>query len=249
VCPSLPGYGFSAKPSAPGWGLTRIAAAWVELMNALGYERFFAQGGDWGGLLTSTMGSEQAHALHGIHLNHAIGNRAVLLAVPNPTAEERAQIDAFDTHAAWENGYSQQQATRPQTVGYGLTDSPAGQCAWILEKFRAWTDCDGDPENAVSRDRILDNISLYWLTATAASSARLYWESLRTVFANSAQIPVPAAYSVFPGEHFKLSERFARTRYSDLRYYNVLEQGGHFAAMEQPERYVEEVRAGLRALR
>jgi len=249
VCPSLPGYGFSAKPSAPGWGLTRIAAAWVQLMHGLGYERFFAAGGDWGGLLTSTMGQQHAHALDGIHLNHMVGNRAALLAVPDPTAEERAQIDAFDTYAAWENGYSQQQATRPQTVGYGLTDSPLGQCAWILEKFWAWTDCGGHPENALSRDRMLDNISLYWLTATAASSARLYWESLKTVFANATQVGVPTAYSVFPGERFRLSERFARLRYTDLRYYNVLEKGGHFAAMEQPELYVEEVRAGLQAMR
>jgi pimeloyl-ACP methyl ester carboxylesterase len=249
VCPSLPGYGFSAKPSEPGWGLTRIAAAWVELMHGLGYDRFFAQGGDWGGLLTSTMGYRHAHVLDGIHLNHAVGNREALLAVPDPTAEEQAQIEAFAIHAAWENGYSQEQATRPQTVGYGLTDSPAGQCAWILEKFRGWTDCDGHPENAISRDRMLDNISLYWLTATAASSARLYWESLKTVFANPARVPVATAYSVFPGEHFRLSERFARTRFADLRYYSVLDRGGHFAAMEQPELFVNEVRSGLRALR
>ncbi|HEX4107494.1 MAG TPA: epoxide hydrolase [Solirubrobacteraceae bacterium] len=249
VVPSLPGYGFSGKPAEPGWGIPRIAAAWTELMRRLGYERFLAQGGDWGSLVTTHMGHSQTHAVEGIHINMAICSPQALLALGEPTERETRQLGNFTTYLEWENGYSQEQSTRPQTLGYGLTDSPAGQCAWILEKFKAWTDCDGHPENVIGRDKLLDNITLYWLTATAASSARLYWESYKAVLGDFTEVTAPAAYACFPHDLFTFTERWARTRYTDLRYYSEPERGGHFAALEQPERFVAEVRAGLRAVR
>ena len=147
----------------------------------------------------------------------------------------------------WDSGYSKQQSTRPQTVGYGLADSPAGQCAWILEKLWAWTDCDGDPANALTRDEMLDDITLYWLTNTAASSARLYWESFES--GSLDPVSVPTGISVFPHEIFRTSERWARARFTDLRHFNALDKGGHFAAWEQPETFVDEVRTFFRTVR
>jgi pimeloyl-ACP methyl ester carboxylesterase len=249
VVPSLPGYGFSGKPTESGWGVGHVASAWTELMRRLGYDRFLAQGGDWGSIVTTHMGHSQTHAVDGIHVNLAICDPAALMALGEPTPEETAQLAKFQHYLDWENGYSQQQSTRPQTLGYGLTDSPAGQCAWILEKFRAWTDCDGHPENVVSRDKLLDNISLYWLTATATSSARLYWESFKPLLADFTPVTVPSAYSCFKEDVFTATERWARTRYADLRYYGTPERGGHFASTEQPTAFVEEVRAGFRAMR
>lgn len=249
VVPSLPGYGFSGKPTSTGWSVERIGAAWVELMTRLGYQRFYAQGGDWGAGIAATMGYQQTEAVEGVHVNLALCSPEELLKLGEPTPEEMAQLGKFQNYLDWESGYSQQQSTRPQTLGYGLTDSPAGQCAWILEKFKAWTDCDGHPENVISRDTMLDNISLYWFTATATSSARLYWESFKGLLADFTPVTVPAAYSCFPEDLFTMTERWARTRFVDLRYYSQPARGGHFPSLEQPQSFVTEVRNGLRSLR
>jgi pimeloyl-ACP methyl ester carboxylesterase len=246
VCPSLPGYGFSDKPAETGWGIGRTAAAWAELMSRLGYERYVAQGGDWGSSVTMALAARAPRNVQGIHLNFAV---AAQEAVGEPTPEEAEGIAALKEFQATGNGYAVEQATRPQTVGYGLVDSPAAQCAWIVEKFMAWSDCDGDPANSFSRDELLDNVTLYWLTASAASSARLYWESFHAEFTAPTlpQIPVPTAYTRFPKEIVLLSERLVRTRFPDLRYFGRAERGGHFAALEVPDLYVAELRAGIRA--
>ncbi|HEX6476617.1 MAG TPA: epoxide hydrolase [Acidimicrobiales bacterium] len=246
VCPSLPGYGFSDKPVRHGWGVDHIAGAWVELMDRLGYHRYGAQGGDWGATITTSLGQQDTEHLAGIHLNMPV-------AVPDPdtmadlTETEQAVLAAFSDYDQWESGYSKQQSTRPQTLGYGLIDSPVGQCAWIVEKFHAWTDCDGDPLNLLTRDELLDNVMLYWLPATGASSARLYWESFRHF--NRDAVGAPTGCSVFPKEIIRTSRRWAEQRFSDLRYWNELNKGGHFAAFEQPEAFVDEVRAFFRLVR
>lgn len=246
VCPSLPGYGWSDKPTDTGWGIERIAAAWTALMRELDYDRFGAQGGDWGSMVTSAIGTNHAEQVAGIHLNMAI-------ALPTDdsmsslTDAEQSALESMQHYQRWDSGYSKQQSTRPQTLGYGLADSPAGQCAWILEKLRAWTDCDGHPENALTRDEMLDDITLYWLTRSAASSARLYWESFES--GSLGEVAVPAGISVFPKEIFRTSERWARARFTDLRHFNTLDRGGHFAAWEQPETFVDEVRTFFRTVR
>lgn len=248
VVPSLPGFGFSQKPATAGWSVERTGAALAELMKRLGYPKFFVQGGDWGSIIAASMGIHQVDSVKGIHFNLAICDPAELLALGEPTQEETRQLEKLSYYTEWEGGYSLQQSTRPQTTGYGLVDSPAGQCAWILEKFKAWTDCDGHPENVLSRDKMLDGISLYWFTASAASSARLYWESFKSVLSKFDPVTAPAAYSCFPHDVFTMSKRWARTRYTDLRYYSQPARGGHFPSMEQPAVFVDEVRAGLRAL-
>ena len=178
VCPSLPGYGFSGKPSGTGWGVGKIAEAWETLMGRLGYERYGAQGGDWGAAVTTQIGRNGGRCV-GIHLNMPLGFPPADMS--EPTDEERQALERLDYYQKWDSGYSKQQSTRPQTLGYGLVDSPVGQLAWIVEKFWSWTDCDGHPENVLTRDELLDNVMLYWATASGASSARLYWESV-TVF-------------------------------------------------------------------
>ena len=246
VCPTLPGYGWSDKPASTGWNVAHIADAWDELMRGLGYERYAAQGGDWGSMVTMCLGMQHPDHLVGLHVNMPIVR-------PDPatfddlTDREKETLAAMEEHRRWGTGYSKQQSTRPQTVGYGLTDSPAGQCAWIVEKFWAWTDCDGHPENVLTRDELLDNVMFYWLPAAAASSARLYWESFRQV--PSDRIGVPAGCSVFPGEVFRASRRWMEQRFSDLRYWNELGRGGHFAAFEQPELFVTELRSCFRMMR
>ena len=247
VCPSLPGYGFSDKPAAPGWGVSRIAAAWAELMHRLGYERYGAQGGDWGAAVTMALAVADPEHLAGIHLNMAILGQGAIEAAGEPTAEERVALEALAGFRATGTGYSKQQSTRPQTLGYGLVDSPAAQCAWIVEKYWAWTDSDGDPANVLTRDEMLDNVMLHWLPATGASSARLYWESFGS--RPEEPIDVPAGFSVFPKEIFPASRRWLEHRLRDLRHYNVLERGGHFAAFEQPALYTDEVRTFFSGLR
>ncbi|MGH2833156.1 MAG: alpha/beta fold hydrolase, partial [Solirubrobacteraceae bacterium] len=247
ICPSLPGYGFSDKPESPGWGVARIARAWATLMKRLGYERYGAQGGDWGAAVTMALALQDDGHLLGIHLNMPTADPAALGQFGEPSESERAAIASFVHYRRWESGYSSQQSTRPQTIGYGLVDSPSAQCAWILEKFWAWTDCDGHPENVLSRDELLDNIMMYWLPATGASSARLYWESFRD--RAFAPITLPTGCSIFPKEIFRLSRRWAETRFEDLRHYNELQRGGHFAAFEQPELFVAELRAFFAQLR
>jgi pimeloyl-ACP methyl ester carboxylesterase len=246
VCPSLPGYGFSDKPLRQGWGVDRIARAWAELMGRLGYRRYGAQGGDWGAAVTTSLGHQDAEHLAGIHLNMPV-------ALPDPASmgdldeAEQEALAALAHYDRWDSGYSKQQSTRPQTLGYGLVDSPAGQCAWIVEKFWSWTDCDGDPLNVLSRDELLDNVMLYWLSATGASSGRLYWESFRHF--DREPVAVPTGCSIFPKEIIRSSRRWVEQRFSDLRYWNDLDKGGHFAAFEQPEVFVDELRAFFRLVR
>ena len=247
ICPSLPGYGFSDKPASPGWGVKRIARAWAALMERLGYGRYGAQGGDWGAGVTMALALQDVEHLCGIHLNMPTADPAALGQLGEPSESELAALASFSHYRRWESGYSTQQSTRPQTIGYGLVDSPAAQCAWILEKFWAWTDCDGHPENALSRDELLDNVMLYWLPATGASSARLYWESFRD--RDFSPITLPVGCSIFPKEIFRISRRFAETRFSDIRHWGELDRGGHFAAFEQPELFVAELRAFFAQLR
>jgi pimeloyl-ACP methyl ester carboxylesterase len=253
VCPSLPGYGFSDKPAQRGWNVERIANAWTRLMARLGYHRYGAQGGDWGTSISTSIGQQDADHVAGIHLNPPI-------AAPDPatfddlTDAERAALAALEYAQEWESGYAAQQSTRPQTLGYSLVDSPVGLCAWIVEKLRAWTDCDGHPENAISRDEILDAVMLYWLPGTGASSARLYWESFKQVSewfsrSNADAMTVPTGCSIFPKEIPRPSRRWAAKRYTDIRYWNELDKGGHFAAFEQPELFVNEVRSFFRLVR
>jgi len=247
VCPSLPGYGFSDKPAATGWGVEKIASLWEELMARLGYERFGAQGGDWGGVITMELGARGSARLAGIHVNTPLADPAALRQLGELTAQEEKALASFAYYRRWDSGYSRQQSTRPQTLGYGLVDSPVALCAWIIEKFWAWTDCEGHPENALTRDELLDNVTLYWLTATGASSARLYWESFnRRAF---SPISLPAGCSIFPKDIYGISRRWAATRFTDLRYWNELDRGGHFAAFEQPELFVNELRSFFRLIR
>lgn len=248
VCPSLPGYGFSDKPAKAGWGVERIADAWVELMRRLGYDRYGAQGGDWGSLVTSGVAERDRDHVVGIHLNMPVGMPSADGSGSGQLTEaEQAALDALAEHRRWGTGYSKQQSTRPQTLGYGLVDSPAGLCAWVVEKFWAWTDCRGHPENVLSRDQLLDNVMLYWLPGTAASSARLYWESFRNP--NLDPVDVPTGCSIFPKEVIRLPRSWVESRFSDLRYWNDLDRGGHFAAFEQPTLFVDELRSFFRLVR
>lgn len=248
VAPSLPGYGFSDKPSHTGWNVQHMARAWSELMPRLGYERYAAQGGDWGAAVTTCIGIQDPTNCIGIHLNMPI-TRPDPATMNDLTEREKSAIEGMNYYKNWDSGYSKQQSIRPQTVGYGLTDSPMGQAAWIIEKFQSWMDCDGHPENVLTRDELLDNVMLYWLPATAASSARLYWESFRSAFALTNEISVPVGCSIFPKEIFRTSKRWAEKRFAKLVYFNELDKGGHFAAFEQPESYLREVRACFHELR
>jgi pimeloyl-ACP methyl ester carboxylesterase len=246
VCPSLPGYGFSGKPARPGWGVPHIADAWDSLMTRLGYSRYGAQGGDWGSQVTTAIGVRHPDHLAGLHLN-MVGFFPDPDTMNDLTEAEQAALASLKHYERWDSGYSKQQSTRPQTIGYGLTDSPAGLCAWIIEKFRSWTDCDGDPANVLTRDEMLDNVMLYWLPATGASAARLYWESFRRPVTD--QVHVPVGCSIFPKELLRPSLRWASKQFPQLHYWNELGNGGHFAAFEQPTTFVTEVRAAFRPLR
>ena len=247
VCPSLPGYGFSGKPEKTGWTTRRIAAAWAELMARLGYERYGAHGGDWGSMVSMRLAEHDPEHVAGIHLTMPVAPASSFGDLGELTEAEQRALADYGEHRKHGTGYSKQQSTRPQTLGYGLVDSPAGQCAWIVEKFWAWTDCDGHPENAVSRDTLLDNVMLYWLPGTGASSARLYWESFRD--SDMAPIGVPTGCSIFPKELFRLPRRVAERRFTDLRHWRELDRGGHFAALEQPGVLVDELRTFFRHVR
>jgi pimeloyl-ACP methyl ester carboxylesterase len=239
VCPSLPGYGFSGKPTRTGWGVEKIADAWETLMVRLGYDRYGAQGGDWGAAVTTQIGRNQGHCA-AIHLNMPVG-RPTQEALANPTPEEQRAMAGLAEHRKWGTGYSKQQSTRPQTLGYGLVDSPVGQLAWIVEKFWAWSDCDGHPENAFSRDELLDNVMVYWVTGTGASSARLYWESFK-VWGQMDRVELPTGVAAFPGELLKSPRRWCDPAYN-ITHWTDMPRGGHFAAFEQPELFVEDLRA------
>lgn len=244
VCPSLPGYGFSGKPKESGWGIERIAAAWDALMLRLGYSRYYAQGGDWGAAVTTAIGLQNKGHCAGIHINMPVA-APTKQALEAPDAADKQALAGAKFYQDWDSGYSKQQSTRPQTLGYGLADSPIGQSAWILEKFRQWTDCDGHPENVLSRDELLDNIMLYWLTNSGASSARLYWESFGKGFGGrgGSKVQLPTGVSSFPKEIIRTPRAWAEQRYAQIHYWNELDKGGHFAAFEQPEIFVEEMRA------
>jgi epoxide hydrolase len=246
VCPSLPGYGFSDKPTTTGWNVEKIGRAWSTLMPRLGYPKYVAQGGDWGAIVTTAIGLNDTANCLGIHLNMPI-------VTPDPatmgdlTDREKSALAGMQHYADWDSGYSKQQSTRPQTLGYGLADSPSGQAAWIIEKFWSWMDCDGHPENVVSRDELLDNVMLYWLPGNAASSARLYWESFNKV--SRDPVKIPTGCSIFPKEIFRCSRRWAEKRFEKLVHWNDLDKGGHFAALEQPATFINEVRTCFRHMR
>jgi epoxide hydrolase len=252
VVPSLPGYGFSGKPAAVGWDIHRIARAWAELMTRLGYTRFLAMGSDWGTSISTSLALQHADRLLGVHL-------VPPLAPPDRTVgdltdAERAALADLDQRSRTGSGYSAMQATRPQTIGYALGDSPAGLCAWIAEKLWAWTDHAGDLSQILTADQVLDNITMYWLTGTAASSARLYWESIDQVTewfttATSDTVTVPAGCSIFPKEVPRPSRRWAQRRFTNIVYWNYPLRGGHFAAWEQPGLFTGEVRAVARNCR
>lgn len=249
VAPSLPGFGFSGKPVQPGYGVQKIATLFDGLMRDLGYDRYVAQGGDWGSMITTCIGAQNLGACAAIHVNMPIG-RPSREESANPSAADKAGIAALKAYNDWDSGYSKQQSTRPQTVGYGLADSPIGQAAWIIEKFRTWTDCDGHPENALTRDEMLDNIMLYWLPNTAASSARIYWESFaKPILQETGPATLPAGCSLFPKEIFKPPRAWAERTYANIVYWNELDKGGHFAAFEQPDLFTQEARACFRLAR
>lgn len=231
VAPTLPGFGFSGKPEKTGWTVEHIADAWNALMACLGYEAYFAQGGDWGAFVTTELARRhQSCLLAHINLVIAVPDQSV---VESPTQEEARALQALAHHRKDGTGYSLQQSTRPQTLGYGLTDSPIGQAAWILEKFYEWTDNTGTPDSVTTRERLLDNVMMYWITASAASSARLYWESFRTL--DRSPMEAPIACAVFPEEISAPSRRWAETRFRNIVHWTEAPAGGHFAALEQPE--------------
>ncbi|EXU63553.1 epoxide hydrolase [Streptomyces sp. PRh5] len=247
VCPTLPGFGFSGKPSGPGWGAERIADAWNRLMNRLGYPRYGAQGGDWGARITMALGRRHPGNVIGIHLN------MVPFPVPENTDDlteaDRAALAALARHRAQGSAYAAVMATQPQSIGYGLTDSPAGLAAWIVDKFEAWSDCAGDPGSVFTDDELLDNILMYWVPATGASSARIYWESFAGATGDEGPVPVPTGCSIFPADIYRPTRRLAEPQFPGLRYWNELDKGGHFAALEQPATFVSEIRAAFRQFR
>lgn len=247
VIPSLPGYGFSGKPEKTGWGVERIGEAWATLMGRLGYDRWFAQGGDWGAIITTVLAGQAPVGLAGVHTNMPVA-RPTREDLVNPDAEAQKAIDAGAHYKEFETGYSAEQSTKPQTIGYALVDSPVALAGWIYEKMMTWTDNQGEPEDALSRDAILDNIMLYWISASGASAARLYWESFGSI-AKSKPSSVPAGVSTFPGEITKAPRKWAERLLTNIVYWNDVEKGGHFAAWEQPEIFVNELRKAFALMR
>jgi pimeloyl-ACP methyl ester carboxylesterase len=258
VVPSLPGYGFSGEPAEVGWGPGRIAQAWAELMRRLGYTRYVAQGGDQGALVTDAMGRQAPEGLIGIHMNLLVTTLGGAM-LPAETEQERAAAEARNTFMTSGFGYFLEQATRPQTIGYALLDSPLALAAWMLDHdtdayykiARAFT--GGQPSGGLTRDHILDNVTVYWLTGTGASAARSYWELGRAqaLAAGHAppQVKLPVGFTVFPGESFRAPRSWVELGYPTLAYFNEVSKGGHFAAWEEPQLFSEEVRAAFRALR
>jgi pimeloyl-ACP methyl ester carboxylesterase len=261
VLPSLPGYGFSGEPTEVGWDLGRTARAWAELMDRLGYTRYVAQGGDLGAIITDVMGRQAPEGLLGIHTNLLVTTLGAPTPPPGNSEEERAALDAINTFTTSGFGYFLEQSTRPQTIGYALLDSPVALAAWLLDHdtdsyykiSRAFL--DGEPAGNLTRDHIVDNITLYWLTGTGASAARWYWELGRAQAAAQASgqappaVSVPVGFSTFPGEIFRAPRSWVEQSYPNLTYFNEAEAGGHFAAWEEPELFSEEVRAAFRSLR
>jgi pimeloyl-ACP methyl ester carboxylesterase len=259
VLPSLPGYGFSGEPTELGWDSGRIAHAWAELMKRLGYTRYVAQGGDVGALVTDVMGRQAPAGLAGIHLSLLAGAPFIVDILPKKSEQELAAHESLKTFTTDGFGYFQEQVTRPQTIGYSLLDSPVGLAAWMLDHdtdsylkiSRAFV--DSKPVGNLTRDHILDNITLYWLTGTGASAARWYWETGRAGARAAGKAPppvtVPVAFTTFPGEIFAAPRSWVETVYPGLAYYNAVDRGGHFAAWEEPALFVAELRAAFRTLR
>jgi pimeloyl-ACP methyl ester carboxylesterase len=261
VLPSLPGYGFSGEPTELGWENGRIARAWAELMDRLGYTRYVAQGGDVGAAVTDAMGRQAPEGLLGIHVNLLALAIALKDQLPAESAQERAAHDALDTFTTDGFGYFLEQSTRPQTIGYSMLDSPIGLAAWLLDHdtdsyykiSRAFV--DGEPVANLTRDNILDNITLYWLTGTGASAARWYWEFGRFVAAAQAAgqappaISVPVGFTTFPGEIWAAPRSWVDAVYPNPTYFNEVDRGGHFAAWEEPQLFTEELRAAFASLR
>jgi pimeloyl-ACP methyl ester carboxylesterase len=259
VVPSLPGYGFSGVPAELGWESGRIARAWAVLMERLGYTRYVAQGGDVGAAVTDAMGRQGPKGLIGIHLNLLAGAPAIADRLPAKSEQERAAHKALATFKASGFGYFLEQSTRPQTIGYSLLDSPVGLAAWLLDHdtdsyhkiSRAFV--DGEPVGNLTRERIVDNIMLYWLTGTGASAARWYWELGQFLAAAGGAAPppvaVPVGFTTFPGEIFAAPRSWIETAYPGLAYFNEVDRGGHFAAWEEPELFASELRAAFNPLR
>ena len=261
VLPSLPGYGFSGEPTELGWESGRIARAWAELMERLGYTRYVAQGGDVGALVTDVMGRQAPDGLVGIHLNLLAGAPFIVDQLPAESEQERAAHAALATFTTDGFAYFVEQSTRPQTIGYSLLDSPVGLAAWVLDHdtdsyykiSRAFG--DGEPVGNLTRDRILDNITLYWLTGSGASAARWYWETGRAVAAARAAgeaptaVSVPVGFTTFPGEIWRTPRSWVETSYPNVVYFNEAEKGGHFAAWEEPELFAGEMRAAFQPIR
>jgi epoxide hydrolase len=248
IAPSLPGYGFSEPTRARGWDVTRIARCFIELMARVGYRRYGAQGGDWGAQVTTRIGSLDSQHCAAIHLNMPIGARPDQ---PCPLSEpDQADLAAMGRFQSEESGYAMQQGTRPQTLGVALNDSPAGLLAWIVEKFRAWSDCDGHPENAFTRDQLITNVMLYWLTESITSSMRLYWETRHSGgwTEKLAFVGVPTGVARYPKEVLRSPRAWVERQYH-VTHWAEMPRGGHFAAMEQPELFVEDLRTFFRTVR
>ena len=259
VLPSMPGYGFSQKPTAKGWNPDRIARAWDVLMTRLGYGRYVSQGGDWGAIISDVMARQAPAGLLGIHVNRIERATTVppevakVLAAGDPapaslSPEERVVFGEIRDFIKNGLGYASIMGTRPQTIGYGLADSPVALAAWFYDKFADWVFNRGEPERSLTRDEMLDDITLYWLTNTGTSTSRIYWES-SAGGSKPAAVSVPAAVTIFPGEVYKPPRSWTQRAYRNLIYYNRVEKGGHFAAWEEPELFAAEVRSGFRSLR
>jgi pimeloyl-ACP methyl ester carboxylesterase len=259
VLPSIPGYGFSQKPIGTGWNPDRIARAWDTLMKRLGYEQYAAQGGDWGAIICDALGRQAPAGLIGMHVNRVERAttlppdvaRALMSGEPAPaslTDEERSVFNEAREFLNKGFGYAAIMATRPQTIGYGLADSPVALAAWCYDKISDWVYTRGDPERALGRDAILDDITLYWLTNAGTSSGRIYWENT-AAGVNAAPITIPVGVTVFPGEVYRPPRHWVERAYRNLVYYHRAEKGGHFAAWEEPELFASEVRAAFRPIR
>jgi pimeloyl-ACP methyl ester carboxylesterase len=261
VVPSIPGYGFSGVPAEAGWNVGRVAQAWAELMRRLGYDHYVAQGGDVGAAVTDAMGRQAPGGLLGIHMNLLLAGLGGGYPSADPSPEERAALDAIATFRTSGNGYLIEQNTRPQTIGYALLDSPVALAAWMLDHdtdayykiSRAFV--DGQPSGGLTRDHILDNVTLYWLTSTGASAARSYWENTQAAAAAAAsgqarpEVKLPVGFTTFPGEIFRAPRGWAEKSYPSLSYFNEVDKGGHFAAWEEPELFATEIRAAFKPLR
>jgi pimeloyl-ACP methyl ester carboxylesterase len=255
----VPGYGLSAEPPELGWSVGRVAGAWAELMRRLGYTRYVAQGGDVGAAVTDAMGRQAPEGLLGIHMNLLLAGLGGGYPSPNPTEEERAALDAVTTFRTSGNGYLIEQNTRPQTIGYALLDSPVALAAWMLDhdtdayyKIRR-AFLDKQPVGNLTRDNILDNITLYWMTATGASAARSYWENTQAAVHAAGQprpeVQLPVGFTAFPGEIFPAPRSWVEKSYPNVTYFNQVDKGGHFAAWEEPELFATEIRAAFKSLR